>query len=75
MTSVASVMSDARRSERRSARLPTKRVSAEVTGLAVPGMPIGSPGMEGGIPEAYEVVVFGPDGRRTYMRFLGERQI
>jgi hypothetical protein len=42
------------------------------TGLAVPGMPIGSPGMEGGKPEAYEVVLFGPGGRRLYMRFIGD---
>jgi hypothetical protein len=42
------------------------------TGLAVPGMPIGSPGMEGGNPEPYEVAVFGPTGRRSYMRFVGE---
>src|SRR5262249_26293340 len=39
-------------------------------GLAVPGMPIGAPGMEGGSPESYEVVMFGPAGRRTYMRFI-----
>ena len=44
-------------------------------GLAVPGMPIGSPGMEGGTPEPYEVVLFGPAGRRPYMRFLGEKAI
>jgi hypothetical protein len=43
-------------------------------GLAVPGMPIGSPGMEGGSPEPYQVVLFGPDGRRTYARFLGDRE-
>ena len=30
-------------------------------GLAVPGMPIGSPGMEGGRPEVYEVILFGQD--------------
>ena len=55
-----------------------KRFLAEkpnATGLAVPGMPIGSPGMEGGKPEAYEVVVFEPNGRRTYMRFLGDRPV
>jgi len=34
-------------------------------------MPIGSPGMEGGTPEPYDVVLFGPAGRRPYMRFLG----
>jgi hypothetical protein len=44
-------------------------------GLAVPGMPIGAPGMEGGSPEPYEVVLFGPDGRRTYMRFVGDRAL
>src|ERR1700704_6063783 len=46
-----------------------KRFLAEkpnATGLAVPGMPIGSPGMEGGKPEAYEVVLIEPNGRRTY---------
>jgi hypothetical protein len=40
-------------------------------GLAVPGMPIGSPGMEGGTPETYEVVLFGPQGRRTFARYRG----
>ena len=45
------------------------------TGLAVPGMPIGSPGMEGGNPETYEVILFGPDGRRAYMRFHGDRAL
>ena len=41
-------------------------------GLAVPGMPAGSPGMEGGTPEAYSVFLFGDDGsRRAWMRFIG----
>jgi len=55
-----------------------KRFLAEkpsATGLAVPGMPIGSPGMEGGSPEPYEVVLFEPTGRRTYMRFIGDRAL
>jgi hypothetical protein len=43
------------------------------SGLAVPGMPIGSPGMEGGTPELYDVIVFGPTGRKTFMRFLGKQ--
>ena len=34
-----------------------------VSGLAVPGMPEGSPGMEGPNPERYRVLAFGPDGR------------
>ncbi len=33
-----------------------------IVGIAVPGMPIGSPGMEGGNPEAYDVVSFNADG-------------
>jgi len=47
----------------------------DAMGLAVPGMPIGSPGMEGGNPEQYDVVLFGPAGRRPYMRFLGDRPL
>jgi hypothetical protein len=37
----------------------------KVTGLAVPGMPVGSPGMEGGRPEPYEVLTFEKNGRTT----------
>jgi hypothetical protein len=39
---------------------------AGVRGLAVPGMPMGSPGMEagGGPVQAYKVFAFGSDGRR-----------
>ena len=36
-----------------------------VRGLAVPGMPVGSPGMEGGKPEAYEILTFDKNGRTT----------
>ena len=36
-----------------------------VVGLAVPGMPIGSPGMEGPNPQAYEIFTFDKDGRTT----------
>jgi hypothetical protein len=55
-----------------------KRFLAEkpsAAGLAVPGMPVGSPGMEGGRPEKYDVVLFGPKGRRTYMSFIGEQSV
>lgn len=34
----------------------------EIAGIAVPGMPIGSPGMEGANPEPYQVLTFGHDG-------------
>src|SRR6266700_6896059 len=40
-------------------------------GLAVPGMPVGSPGMEAGTPQRYEVILFGANGRQPFMRFLG----
>jgi hypothetical protein len=40
-------------------------------GLAVPGMPAGSPGMEGGTPAAYDVLMFGAAGQKPFMRFLG----
>jgi hypothetical protein len=42
-------------------------------GLAVPGMPIGSPGMEvpGSEPEDYAVILFGDETKRTYARYRG----
>jgi hypothetical protein len=36
-----------------------------VVGLGVPGMPVGSPGMEGGKPEPYEVFTFDKNGKTT----------
>ncbi|MGL1760991.1 DUF411 domain-containing protein, partial [Vibrio parahaemolyticus] len=39
----------------------------DAAGIAVPGMPQGSPGMSGK-PQKYSVVLFGPRGRRTYMQ-------
>lgn len=41
-------------------RLLAERPKAK--GLAVPGMPTGSPGMEGGAPDKYDVMLFNPDG-------------
>jgi hypothetical protein len=37
----------------------------QVLGIAVPGMPVGSPGMEGGKPEPYSVFTFDKDGKTT----------
>ena len=56
-------------------RLLAERPAA--TGLAVPGMPAGSPGMDypGTVPEPYEVVLFGPTGQESFARFLGGRQV
>ena len=41
-----------------------------VTGLAVPGMPLGSPGMEmGDRVQPYEVIAFGPDGLKVFASY------
>lgn len=42
----------------------------KLKGLAVPGMPMGSPGMEGHFSERYDVIGFKADGSTvTYMKF------
>ena len=44
------------------------RGDRQLRGLAVPGMPVGSPGMEGGTPESYSVYGFdGQGGREVFM--------
>jgi hypothetical protein len=48
-----------------------RRMLAErpaITGLAVPGMPIGSPGMEGPNPQPYQVMSFGAQGVRVFSK-------
>lgn len=45
------------------ARLITER--PDIAGLAVPGMPGGTPGMESAPKEAYQVLAIGKDGRTT----------
>lgn len=57
-----------------------KRLLAErpqAKGLAVPGMPIGSPGMEveGVEDDTYDVVLFGPGGRSIFTRYRGARPV
>ncbi len=43
---------------------------AGVTGLAVAGMPLGSPGMEAGDRrEPYQVIAFGPSGRSVWASY------
>ena len=37
-------------------------IGSGIAGLAVPGMPVGSPGMEGAGGERYDVVTFGGSG-------------
>lgn len=49
---------------------------AWVRGLAVPGMPLGSPGMPAPVPERYEVLAFGAAGRvEPLMTFSGEQPV
>lgn len=55
-----------------------KRLLAErpaATGLSVPGMPVGSPGMEGGTSETYDVVLFGKQGRSVFARYHGAQAL
>ncbi|MDE3217632.1 MAG: DUF411 domain-containing protein [Gemmatimonadota bacterium] len=39
--------------------------TSPTVGLAVPGMPVGAPGMEGPNPQPYQVVAFTADGRTS----------
>ena len=49
----------------------------DATGISVPGMPIGSPGMEvpDFEPEEFEVVLFGAAGHETFAKYLGHRRL
>lgn len=56
-----------------------KRLLAEkpqARGIAVPGMPVGSPGMEveGVENDTYDLILFGPAGQKTYGRYRGTQQ-
>lgn len=44
----------------------------EIAGIAVPGMPIGSPGMEGPHPERYQVLSFGGSGVSVFSEHAPE---
>lgn len=57
-----------------------KRLLAEKPqgrGLAVPGMPVGSPGMEvvGSEPEIYEVLLFGDGAPKSFGRFRADKAV
>lgn len=56
-----------------------RRLLAEkprATGLAVPGMPASSPGMDiPGAADAYDVILFGPAGQQRYGRYRGRHAI
>lgn len=53
-------------------KLLTERPKAK--GLAVPGMPEGSPGMSGEYEE-YDVILFGANEQRVFGKFKGEKEI
>ena len=55
------------------ARLLVERPSFK--GIAVPGMPIGSPGMEGGHEEVYEVIGFDGPRRHSFGRYRGTQPV
>ena len=42
----------------------------EIKGLAVPGMPAGSPGMPSPTPERYDVIAFGGEQEQVFMSFV-----
>jgi hypothetical protein len=44
------------------------RERPRVIGLAVPGMVVGSPGMEGGPPQPYSTLAFDERGTRVFAR-------
>ena len=57
-----------------------KRLLAErpkATGLAVAGMPVGSPGMEvrGQAPDTYEVIIFSAGRQNVFARYRGLEQV
>jgi hypothetical protein len=56
-------------------RLLDERPAAQ--GLAVPGMPIGSPGMEvaGAPDEIYDVILFAAGRKQRFARFQGAREL
>lgn len=53
------------------------REKPRARGLAVPGMPVNSPGME--VPDAsdesYEVILFGPGADSVFARYAGARKV
>lgn len=45
----------------------------KAVGLAAPGMPMGSPGMEGGEAETYTLYLFDASGSREYGEWVGDK--
>jgi hypothetical protein len=51
------------------------REKPKAIGLALAGMPVGSPGMEGGPAETYDVVLFAPGREQTFERYRGLQRL
>ncbi len=55
-------------------RLLKERPAAK--GLSVPGMPMGSPGMETPYtPDTYDVILFSEDGQSAYATYVGTQRV
>jgi hypothetical protein len=46
----------------------------KIKGIAVPGMPAGSPGMESPNPVAYDVVAYDASGKTSVFTRVGEKR-
>jgi hypothetical protein len=51
------------------------RERPKIAGIAVPGMPAGSPGMESATPEPYDVIAFQSSGRTHVFAHVGARGV
>lgn len=52
------------------------RDKPKAAGIAAPGMPMGSPGMEmGAEKDEYEIVLFGPEGRKSFGKYRGSERM
>ncbi|TVQ34706.1 MAG: DUF411 domain-containing protein [Geminicoccaceae bacterium] len=48
---------------------------AGVAGIAVPGMPDGSPGMPAAVAERYDVLIFGAGASAPFATYVGEQRV
>ena len=47
----------------------------DAAGIAVPGMPQGSPGMPAAVAERYDVIVFGGGATERFATYVGEQRV
>jgi hypothetical protein len=51
------------------------RERRKAIGIAILGMPLGSPGMENPFHETYKVILFGDNGQSVFARCRGAEEI